>query len=200
MTHALRALALRLTLCLCLCLCLAALALAPAGWAKAAKKAAPAAQARDPNAQSLMEFFKDEELQSAKTLDFKIIGGYADIRADSAESSGRYFLAGQIITAVAPDIYRLDLTFKHKYQRDIIDYNPEYFFTQQRTYYFWYNGGKRLVFKLGSGKKSFDTSKKEITQIKVQSLETYTVERQKLLLNLQFKDGGTTVNLELKFI
>ncbi|GAB6037922.1 hypothetical protein JCM15519_24810 [Fundidesulfovibrio butyratiphilus] len=185
-------------LALCLALCL--VAPVPTGWAKTAKPAAPAAPARDPNAQSLMEFFKDEELKSAKNLDFKIIGGYADIHTDSAQSSGRYFLAGQNIAAVAPDIYRLDLTFKHKYQRDIIDYNPEYFFTQQRSYYFWYNGGKRLVFKLGSGKKTFDTSKKEITQIKVQSLETYTVERQKLLINLQFKDAGTSVTLEIQFL
>lgn len=187
-------------LVLCLALCLAVFALAPSGWARSAKKAAPTEQARDPNAQSLMEFFKDEELKTAKTLDFQIFGGYADIRTGTAESSGRYFLAGHTIVPVAPDIYRLDLTFKHKYQRDIIDYNPEYFFTQQRSYYFWYNGGKRMVFKLGSGKKTFDTSKKEITQIKVQSLETYTVERQKLLLNLQFSDGDTSVMLEIKFI
>ena len=181
-------------LALCLVLALAA------GSALAAKPAKKAAPEQDPNASSLAEFFKNEAVENPKALDFQVNGGYADIRTDLAESSGRYFLANQTIIPVAPDIYKLDLTFKHKFQRDIIDYNPEYFFTQQRTYYFWYNGGNRIVFKLGGGKKVFKITKKELVEIKVKSLETYSVDKQKLLMDLSFQDGGSTIYLQIKFI
>uniref|UniRef100_A0A7C4EJC4 Uncharacterized protein n=1 Tax=Fundidesulfovibrio putealis TaxID=270496 RepID=A0A7C4EJC4_9BACT len=172
---------------------------------RAATKAAPAVQeaqppAQDPNAQGLLEFFKNENAPSAKHLDFQITAGFADIRTETPESSGRYFMAGQQIVGVAPDIYRLDLTFKHKYQRDIIDLAPEYFFTQQRSYYFWYNGGNKIVFKLGGARKEFKIDKKELTQIRVKSPETYTMEKTKLGMNMSFSEGGTTVHLEIKFI
>ncbi|GFK94707.1 hypothetical protein NNJEOMEG_02554 [Fundidesulfovibrio magnetotacticus] len=156
--------------------------------------------APDPNAQSLAEFFKDEAVTAPKALDFKIEAGYADIRAETPEASGRYFLAGQALAGVAPDIYRLDLTFKHKLQRDIIDLAPEYFFTQVKTYYFWYNGGNKIVFKLGNGKKAFPISKKELTEIKVKSLETYTIEKTKLPMDLVIQDGNTRIYLQIKFI
>lgn len=164
------------------------------------QKAAPPAAAPDPNAASLTEFFKTEGMQSPKTLDFQVEGGYADIRTELPESSGRYFMAGQSITPVARDIYRLDLTFKKKYQRDVIDYNAEYFFTQQRTLYFWYDGGKQLVFKLGGGKKAIPIPKKELTEIKVQSLETYTVQKTKIKMDFQIQEGGASIVLQLKFI
>ena len=153
----------------------------------------------DANAQSLVEFFKGETAPSPKSLDFVVEGGYADIRTETPESSGRYFLAGQAISGVAQDIYRLDLTFKKKYQRDVIDLTPEYFFTQQRSYYFWYNGGTRVVFKLGGGKKEFKFPKKELTEIKVKSLETYTIEKTKLAFDMKIPDGGTQIFLQLKF-
>lgn len=178
------------------------LSLALSGAALAAQKAAkaPAApQAADQNAQSLQEFFKGETTPSPKFLDFMVDGGYADIQTETPESSGRYFMAAQNIAAVAQDIYRLDLTFKKKLQRDVIDLAPEYFFTQQRSYYFWYNGGNRIVFKLGSARKEFKIQKKELTEIKVKSLETYSIEKTKLQMDLAFTDGGTKVSLLLKF-
>jgi len=177
-----------------------------AAQAPAAKKAQQpgAAQqqepAPDPNAQGLNEFFKSETKPSAKALDFQIIGGFADIRTETPESSGRYFMAGSSITAVASDIYRLDLTFKKKYQRDVIDLVPEYYFTQQKSYYFWYDGGKKLVFKIGTGKKTINFDKKELTSIKVKTLETYTVEKTKLDMNVVFSDGGSQIYLLFKFI
>lgn len=180
------------TVCLIL-----ALAAGSALSAKPAKKAAPE---RDPNASSLTEFFKNESTDNPSTMDFQVNGGYADFKTDLPESSGRYFLAGQSITPVAPDIFKLSLTFKRKFQRDIIDYNPEYFFTQQRTYYFWYNGGNRIVFKIGGSKKAVKIAKKELVEIKVKSLETYSVDKQKLLMDLTLQDGGATIHLQLKFI
>lgn len=171
----------------------------PAGAArKAAKPQDPSAP--DPNAQSLTEFFKGEAAASPKALDFRIEAGFADIQTQAAESSGRYFLAGQSLTGVAPDIYRLELTFKKKLQRDIIDLAPEYFFTQFRTYYFWYNGGNKIVFKLGNGKKTYPIPKKELTDIKVKSLETYSIEKTKLPMDLSIPDGGTKIFLQIKFI
>lgn len=176
------------------------LLLAASGTALAAQKAAPkAATTPDQNAQSLQDFFKGETAPSPKSLDFMVDGGYADIQTETPESSGRYFMAAQNIAAVAQDIYRLDLTFKKKLQRDVIDLAPEYFFTQQRSYYFWYNGGNRIVFKLGSARKEFKIQKKELTEIKVKSLETYSIEKTKLQMDLAFADGGTRVALLLKF-
>lgn len=182
---------------------LAVLALAaPQGLAaKKGQKAAvqPQQDVQDPNAQSLYDFFKSEAKPSAKALDFQLTGAFADIRTETPESSGRYFMAGSSIVPVAPDIYRLDLTFKKKYQRDIIDLSPEYFFTQEKSYYFWYDGGKKIVLKIGNGKKVFTIDKKELTQIKVKTLETYTVEKTRLDMNMSFTDGGSTIYLQIKF-
>ena len=176
------------------------LTLAVSGPALAAQKAAPkAAQTPDQNAQSIQNFFKNETAPSPKALDFSINGGYADIQTETPESSGRYFLAGQNIAAVAQDIYRLDLTFKKKLHRDVIDLAPEYFFTQQRSYYFWYNGGNRIVFKLGNARKEYKIQKKELTQIKVKSLETYSIDKTKLMMDLAIPDGATKAFLEIKF-
>jgi len=169
--------------------------------ALAAKKAAKAEAAPpDANAQSLADFFKGETATTPRSLDFMIEGGFADIRTETPESSGRYFMAAQNITSVAPDIYRLDMTFKKKYQRDVIDLAEEYFFTQQRSYYFWYNGGNKIVFKVGGGKKEIKIGKKELTEIKVKSLETYSIDKTKLPLDMNLQDGGTHVFLQLKFI
>ncbi|MFP5222639.1 MAG: hypothetical protein ACLGSA_10155 [Acidobacteriota bacterium] len=176
------------------------MSLALSGTALAAQKGAPkAAQTPDQNAQSLQDFFKGETAPSPRSLDFVVDGGYADIQTEAPESSGRYFLAAQNIAAVAQDIYRLDLTFKKKLQRDVIDLLPEYFFTQQRSYYFWYNGGNRIVFKLGNARKEFKIQKKELTEIKVKSLETYSIDKTKLMMDLAWIDGGTKVFLQIKF-
>lgn len=179
---------------------LAVLVLALAAPASAAKKSVEQQPAADANAQSLTDFFKSESVVSPKLMDFRVEGGYADIQTQTPESSGRYFLASQAVVAVAPDIYKLDLTFKKKYQRDIIDLTPEYFFTQEKSLYFWYNGGNRIVFKIGSGRKEFKILKKELTEIKVKSLETYTIEKTKLGMDLVIPDGGTRIFLQIKFI
>lgn len=182
------------------------LGLALAAPALAASKAAgrPASPSvpteDDPNAKTLMDFFKTEAAASPKSMDFSIDGGYADIRTEAAESSGRYFLAGHAVTRVAPDIYRLDLTFKKKFQRDVIDLAPEHFFTQQRQYYFWYDGGNKIVFKVGSGRREVKIAKKELTEIKVRSLETYTIQKTKLSMEMSLTDGASKIFLQLRFI
>jgi hypothetical protein len=176
------------------------LVLALAVPAAAAGKEAGQQPAADPNAQSLTDFFKNEIVASPRAMDFKVEGGYADIQTETPESSGRYFLASQAIVSVAPDIYKLSLSFKKKYQRDVIDLSPEYFFTQERSYYFWYNGGDRIVLKVGTGRKEFKIQKKELTQIKVKSLETYTIEKTKLGMDMVIPDGKSRIFLQIKFI
>jgi hypothetical protein len=167
--------------------------------AKTAKKAVP--QDSGGEDASIVGFFKSEAAQqSYKNLDFQIMGGYADLRGELPEASGRYFLAAHNVAPVSPDIYKLELTFKHKLQRDVIDFSPEYFFTQMRTYYFWYDGGNRLVFKVGGGKKSIKIARKEITHIQVLSPETYNIEHQKNVMDIQFQDGDSHIYLQLKFI
>jgi len=178
--------------------CLAVLPVQPC----AAQKSSPAkaVQPGDPNVQALQDFFRGETAPSPSKLDFVIEGGYADIRTETPESSGRYFLAAQTISGVAQDIYRLDLTFKKKFQRDVIDLAPEYFFTQQRTYYFWYNGGNRLVFKVGGARKEVKIQKKELTEIRVKSLETYSIEKTKLNMDFTLTDGAARIFLQIKFL
>lgn len=187
-----------------LALILTVLILAAAQALAAQKAQKPAAQGTaqagpDPNAQSIADFFKGEAAAAPKNLDFSIQAGYADIRAESTDTSGRYFLAGHSLSAVAPDIYRLDLTFKKKFQRDIIDLAPEYYFTKQLSYYFWYNGGSKIVFKVGGAKREFVIPKKELTEIKVRSLETYTIEKTKLTMDLKIFDASAQVYLQIKF-
>ena len=176
-----------------------AILLALAAPALAASRSATQPPAPDPNAQGIVDFFKGESAPSPKSLDFQVDSGFADIKTEAPESSGRYFLAGQAISAVAPDIYKLELTFKKKYQRDPIDLTPEYFFTQQRAYYFWYNGGNRIVFRVGGRKKEFKIPKKELTEIKVKSLETYSIQKTKLSMDLVIPDGASQVYLQISF-
>lgn len=153
----------------------------------------------DPNAQSLAEFFKGESQNRTSKVDFTIETGHADIKGGSAETAGRYFMDGYAIAQVAPDIYRLDVNFKKRFQRDVIGLAPEHFFTQQRSYYFWYDGGSRIVFKVGDAKTEIKIAKKELTQIKVKSLETYSVERTKLPLDIRFSDAGSLIFLQILF-
>jgi hypothetical protein len=159
--------------------------------------AGPAAS--DPIA-SLQQFFKGQEGKtSAPAIDFSVVGGFADIDTGKGESSGRYFLAASHITRLSGDIYRLDLAFSKKLEPDIMDFSPAYYFTENRSYYFWYNNGDRIVFKIGSSQTAIPISRKEVTRVEIQSMETYSVDRQKLFKDLTFSDGKTAVSLQIRF-
>lgn len=158
-----------------------------------------AAAASDPIA-SLQQFFKGQESKgSAPAIDFEVVGGFADIATGSTESSGRYFLAASHITRLTGDIYRLDMAFSKKMEQDIMDFSPAYYFTENRSYYFWYNNGDRIVIKIGSSQATIPVTRKEITRVDIQSMDTYSVDRQKLFKDLTFTDGNTAISLQIRF-
>jgi len=158
-----------------------------------------AAATSDPIA-SLQQFFKGQESKgSAPAIDFEVVGGFADIATGSTESSGRYFLAASHITRLTGDIYRLDMAFSKKMEQDIMDFSPAYYFTENRSYYFWYNNGDRIVIKIGSSQATIPVTRKEITRVDIQSMDTYSVDRQKLFKDLTFTDGNTAISLQIRF-
>ncbi|NDY56164.1 hypothetical protein G3N56_05310 [Desulfovibrio sulfodismutans] len=160
--------------------------------------AAPASGS-DPIA-SLQQFFKGQEgKSSAPAIDFEVVGGFADITTGSKDSSGRYFLAASHITRLSGDIYRLDLAFSKKMEQDIMDFSPAYYFTENRSYYFWYNNGDRIVIKVGASQAAIPIARKEITRVDIQSMDTYSVDRQKLFKDLTFTDGNTAISLQIRF-
>lgn len=149
---------------------------------------------------SLENFFKGQESKGvAPAIDFEVVGGFADINTGNTASTGRYFLAASHITRLAGDIYRLDMAFSKKESQDIMDFAPAYYFTENRSYYFWYNNGDRIVFKVGSSQATIPISRKEVTRVDIQSMDTYSVDRQKLFKDLSFSDGKTTVSLQIRF-
>ncbi|MDQ7831795.1 MAG: hypothetical protein RDU30_08685 [Desulfovibrionaceae bacterium] len=160
---------------------------------------AAAASGSDPIA-SLQQFFKGQEgKSSAPAIDFEVVGGFADIATGSTDSSGRYFLAASHITRLTGDIYRLDMAFSKKLEQDIMDFSPAYYFTENRSYYFWYNNGDRIVIKIGASQATIPVARKEITRVDIQSMDTYSVDRQKLFKDLTFVDGNTAISLQIRF-
>jgi hypothetical protein len=149
---------------------------------------------------SLQQFFKGQESKiSAPAIDFEVVGGFADIKTGSEKVPAAIFLAASHITRLTGDIYRLDMAFSKKLEQDIIDFSPTYYFTENRTYFFWYNNGERIVFKIGSSQAAIPLARKEIMRVDIQSLETYSVDRQKLLRDLVFGDASTAVTLQIRF-
>lgn len=160
---------------------------------------AQAAQGDTPG--DLMRFFQSQESNAASaSIDFQIVGGFAEIQTGSPDSSGRYFLASNFISRVTANIFRMDLTFSKKLEQDIISFEPAYVFTEKRSYFFWYDNGDKIVFRAGGAKAVIPIARKEIMRVQIKSLETYTIEREKLFKDVQFGDGSTMVFLQIKFI
>lgn len=151
--------------------------------------------------EALERFFVNKETKGmAARIDFEITGGYAEIVTSLPESTGRYFLASHNIQRLGPEIYRLDMSFSRKLDQDIVSFNPPHYFTEQRSYFFWYGNGDRIVFKVGNQKIAVALARKEISRVRITSLDTYEIERQKLLKDIRLTDGATSIVLQLKFI
>ncbi|MHC1791980.1 hypothetical protein [Solidesulfovibrio sp.] len=150
--------------------------------------------------QSLSRFFqsKAKDLPAAP-IDFEIVAGYAVLRTGNPESSGRYAMTSFNLLKVAPDIYRLDMAMEKPLARDVPTYEAPFFFTENRTYYFWYQNGEQILFKVGSKRVPVTLGRKEVTRVDIQPPDTYTVHRQTMLQNISFDDGGATIHLQLKF-
>jgi len=179
--------------------CLAAVLFASCLFAVFGVSGALAAQGDTPG--DLMRFFQSQESSAASaTIDFQIVGGFAEIQTGSPDSSGRYYLASNFISRVTANIFRMDLTFSKKLEQDIISFEPAYVFTEKRSYFFWYENGDKIVFRVGGGKTVIPIARKEIMRVQIKSLETYTIDREKLFKDLQFGDASTMVFLQIKFI
>ncbi len=170
---------------------LLAVCLAAAGVAGAANGDSP---------QSLARFFRgtSRSLPAAR-IDFTIPAGYALLRTGKPESSGRYAMTAINVSRLAPDIYRLDVNLEKQLVRDVPMFEQPYFFTEQRSYYFWYQNGKRIVFKVGDKKKIIDLGRKEVLRVAIKSPDTYVIDRETMLKNISFADGPDTIHLQLKF-
>lgn len=156
--------------------------------------------AEDDSTQSLLRFFqgKTRELPSPG-IDFQFTAGYAIIKTAAPESSGRYAMTAINATKVAPDIYRLDLSLEKPLPRDVVTNEQPYFFTEQRTYYFWYQNGEQIIFKVGGKKVALPLGRKDVLRVDIHSSDTYSIDRETMLKNITFDDGPTTIHLQLKF-
>jgi hypothetical protein len=166
-------------------------------WAATAQAAGPAT---NDSTQSLVRFFqsKGKNLPSPP-IDFQITAGYAVIRTGTPESSGRYAMTSINVAKVAPDIYRLDISLEKPLPRDVPTNEQPYFFTEQRTYYFWYQNGDQIAFRVGGKKVVLPLGRKDVLRVDIHSPDTYTIDRETMLKNITFDDGPVTIHLQLKF-
>ncbi len=161
---------------------------------------APGTGAAEESVQALTRFFqsKGRELPSPP-IDFQITAGYATVRTGSPESSGRYAMTAINVAKVGPDIHRLDMSLERQLPREGYSEEPPAFFTEQRTYYFWYSNGKQMVFKVGGKKVAISLGRKDVLRVDIHSPDTYTIDRETMLQNISFDDGPVTIHLQLKF-
>lgn len=156
--------------------------------------------AADESPQALTRFFKGT-LRSLPSpgIDFQFTAGYAVLRTGNPDSAGRYAMTSINVARVAPDIYRLDLALEKPLPRDVPTFEQPYFFTEKRTYYFWYQNGERIVFKVGAKKVTVPLGRKDVLRVDIHSPDTYTVDRETMFKDLSFDDGSATIHLQLKF-
>ncbi len=150
--------------------------------------------------QSLIRFFQSQPRNlPASNIDFQVTAGFAVIATGTPESSGRYAMTAINVTKVANDIYRLDLSLEKPMPRDVPTTDQPYFFVQKRTYYFWYQNGDQIVFKVGGKKVSLATGRKDVLRVDIHSPDTYSIDRETMLKNLTFDDGPAKIVLQIKF-
>ncbi len=176
----------RLALC---CLLGAAVFAAPPGRANA-----------EETTQALTRFFqgKSRDLPAAP-IDFQVMAGYAVLRTGNPDSAGRYAMTAFNVVKVAPDIYRLDMSLEKPLARNVPTYEPAYYFTENRTYYFWYQNGDEILFKIGNKRVPVKLGRKDLTRVDIHPPDAYTVIRETMLQNVSFDDGTATIHLQLKF-
>ena len=90
------------------------------------------------------------------------------------------------VTRIAQDIYRLDLSLEKPQPRDVPVFEQPYFFTEKRRYYFWYQNGTQIIFKVGNRKVTIPTGRKDVLRVDIHSPDTYSIDRETMLA------GGAT--------
>ncbi|WP_428565049.1 MAG: hypothetical protein ACP59X_03350 [Solidesulfovibrio sp. DCME] len=182
----------RLSPCLVLALALLGAPAAPA----TAATGSPGGE----SSQALARFFQGTTRSlPAAAIDFSVVAGYAVLRTGDPDSSGRYAMTALNVARIAPDIYRLDISLEKPQPRDVRTFEQPYFYTDQRTYYFWYQNGERIVFKVGDQKAVVPLGRKDVLRVDIKSPDTYVIDRETMLKNISFDDGPVTIHLQLKF-
>lgn len=173
-----------------------ALALALVGPSPALAAAAPGGDSLP----ALTKFFQGTTRSlPAASIDFSIEAGYAVLRTGNPDSAGRYAMTAINVARLAPDIYRLDVNLEKPLDRGANIFEQPYFFTEQRSYYFWYRNGDRIVFKVGNQKVALPLGRKDVLRVDIQSPDTYVIDRQTMFKDISFDDGPATIHLQLKF-
>lgn len=175
-----------------LCLCAAAglsLLAASVAWAEV-----------DESPQALERFFqsKTKSLPMAP-LDFQITAGFAILGTGNPDSSGRYAMTAISVTQVTRNIYRLDIGLEKPQPHDGPLFSEPYFYTVRRNYYFWYQNGDQILFKIGGKKVAIPTGRKDVLRVDIHSPDTYSLDRETMLKNITLHDGADTIVLQLKF-
>lgn len=159
-----------------------------------------AARAADDSAAALIRFFQSKtRTMPAPAIDFQIMAGYAVLRTGDPESAGRYAMTAINVSPVAPSIYRLDMSLEKPLARDTWSADQPYFFTESRSYFFWYQNGEQIIFKVGGRKVVLPLGRKDVLRVDIRSPDTYSINRETMLKNISFDDGPVTIQLQLKF-
>lgn len=154
----------------------------------------------DESPQALARFFQSQSksLPSA-TIDFQITAGFAVLSTGNPDSSGRYAMTAINVTQVTRNIYRLDISLEKPQPHDGPMFSQPYYYTAQRRYYFWYENGNQIVFKVGAKKVPIPTGRKDVLRVDIHSPDTYSLDRETMLKNMTLQDGPDTIVLQLKF-
>lgn len=172
---------------------LAVLLLVLAGWT-------PVLAETDNSPQALERFFSSRTASlPAPAIDFEVTAGFAVLETGNPDSSGRYAMTSINVTKVAGSIYRLDLQLEKPQPRETLSFEQPFFYTEHRTYYFWYANGKDIIFKVGGKRVTLATGRKDVLRVDIHSPDTYSIDRETMLRNLAFSDGKDQIVLQIRF-
>lgn len=166
----------------------------------AALLVSPALAETDDSPQALTRFFQSQTRSlPSPGIDFTATAGFAILNTGKPDSSGRYAMTAINITRISQDIYRLDLKLEKPQPHNGPVFGPPYYFTEKRHYYFWYQNGRQILFKVGNKKVAVPTGRKDVLRVDIHSPETYSIDRETMLKNITFKDGPDTIVLQIRF-
>jgi hypothetical protein len=166
----------------------------------AALAASSALAETDDSPQALERFFQSQTKSlPSPGIDFQVTAGFAVLATGNPDSSGRYAMTASNITRVAGSIYRLDLQLEKPQPQATLSFEQPYFYTEKRTYFFWYQNGETIIFKVGNKRVSLATGRKDVLRVDIHSPDTYSIDRETMLRNLTFNDGKDQIVLQIRF-
>ncbi|MEG3619264.1 hypothetical protein V5T82_12420 [Magnetovibrio sp. PR-2] len=99
------------------------------------------------SADEVQRFFEDQN-RRPKARAITVVDAHAKLDLAFGFADGRYDLAKYKILKIRPNIYALGLVFEKKKGAAV--------YRQSLASYFWYDGGREIVFKDGARKKVYD--------------------------------------------